>query len=74
MARKSGLQSLIEDAQAKGATIERKENGMVRISLKSAAITIHPNGVATRSDKGMDLSVCKAIRTFKEMRKALGLS
>lgn len=67
-----GIRKLIDDAKAAGLKV-REEHNYVDIKRKrpSLGLVIFEDGVAVRND--VDLSVCTAIRTQKQMRKILGL-
>ena len=76
-ATRPGLKKLIADAEAAGFTVKEKD-GTTHIFKKhggwgkpSVGITIYPDGAAV--DMTVALDVQKVIRTFKTMRKVLGI-
>jgi hypothetical protein len=67
---KSGIRKLFEDARDAGLIVE---GNVIRVSPRGVSLKIWEDGTATRADVGIDLTVCTAIRTQKEMRRILGL-
>jgi hypothetical protein len=69
------MRRLIDDAKARGLTVREREQ-FCDINrgktLRSLGIRIWPDGTATRND--IELSLCLAIRTQKQMREILGLT
>lgn len=70
---KKGIEKLVVDAAAKGCSVLRKGDRfeVTRPNRKTVALIICEDGVAYRGDT--DLTHAIAIRTQKEMRKAIGI-
>jgi len=65
-----GVGKLFIEARYAGLIIE---GTIIRVSPRGVALKFWEDGTATRADYGIDLTVCKSIRTIKEMRGTLGL-
>ena len=66
-----GVDQIIADAINRSYEVTQDGNVVHVFKNKDTGLTFWPDGTATRAD--VDLVVCKAIRTIKEMRRALEL-
>ena len=66
-----GIIQLISDAKDKGYRVVERGSTVQVWQNKSTGLQFFQDGTAVRADT--DLTICKAIRTIREMRRALEL-
>ena len=69
-----GIRAIINDAKARGLRVEESQMRCLVSTGKTnraVGVMIYEDGTAYRSD--IDLSLCLAIRSQREMRSILGL-
>jgi hypothetical protein len=75
MTRISSQDKLIEDAIAEGYNVERRVGCLAIVRQSGRArkgVVIYEDGTAFLC--GLELEACKAMRSYREVRSALGLT